>query len=184
MKCAERYVLMGRLDHLDARAAGWMARHGVLLLRASLGVVFLWFGALKLFPGLSPAEGLAGQTILALTNGAVEPAISIPVLGVWESLIGVGLLTGKALRLTLVALLAHMCGTVTPLVLFPSEMFVREPFVLTMEAQYIIKNLVFVSASFVVGATVRGSSAQPRTSRSRTTMSSPEAADEFQFRAA
>jgi uncharacterized membrane protein YphA (DoxX/SURF4 family) len=184
MNSADGYDLMGRLDRLDARAAGWMARHGVLLLRASLGVVFLWFGALKLFPGLSPAEGLAGQTIWALTNGAIEPAISVPVLGVWESLIGVGLLTGKALRLTLVALLVHMCGTVTPLVLFPSEMFVREPFVLTMEAQYIIKNLVFVSASLVVGATVRGRSGHPRADRSRTTAASTEMADELQFRAA
>jgi hypothetical protein len=47
-------------------------------------------------------------------------------------------------------------GTVTPLVLFPGDMFVREPFVLTLEAQYIIKNLVLVSGALVVGATVRG----------------------------
>ena len=184
MKYTERYDLVHRLDRLDARVADWMARHGILLLRASLGVVFLWFGALKLFPGLSPAEGLSGQTIMALSNGIIEPALGVPALGVWESLIGVGLLTGKALRLTLVAMLAHMCGTVTPLVLFPSDVFVQEPFVLTMEGQYIVKNLVFVSASLVVGATVRGESIRPRASRRGTPTRSSEVADEFQFRAA
>ena len=148
--------LMQRLDGVDARVAGWMARRGVTLLRVSLGVVFLWFGALKLFPGLSPAEGLVGRTVSALTRGIVTPAVSVPLLGVWESFIGIGLLTRRALRLTLVLLFVQMSGTVTPLALFPSEVFVREPFVLTMEGQYIIKNLVFVSAALVVGATVRG----------------------------
>jgi uncharacterized membrane protein YkgB len=145
-----------RLDRLDARIAGWMARNGVACVRISLGIVFLWFGALKLVPGLSPAEDLAGQTILALTNGLIKPAVSIPLLGIWETLIGIGLLSGKALRATLVLLFAQMAGTVTPLVLFPSEVFVTGPFVPTMVGQYIIKNIVLVSAAIVVGATVRG----------------------------
>lgn len=148
--------LLDRLDGIDASVAAWLARHCITLLRCSLGIVFLWFGALKLFPGLSPAEGLAGQTILALTGGMVQPALSVPVLGVWESLIGLGLLTGKYLRATLVLLFAQMSGTVTPLALFPGDTFVQAPFVPTMEGQYIIKNLVLVSAAMVVGATVRG----------------------------
>jgi uncharacterized membrane protein YkgB len=147
---------MSRLDRIDARIAAWMARHGVTLVRISLGIVFLWFGALKLFPGLSPAEGLVGNTILALTFGLVEPVVSVPALGAWESLIGIGLLSGRALRLTLVLLFVQMSGTVTPLFLFPGEVFVIEPFVLTMEGQYIIKNIVLVSAAIVIGATVRG----------------------------
>ncbi len=148
--------LMRRLDRLDAQIAGWMARHGVTFVRASLGVIFLWFGALKLVPGLSPAEDLAGRTILALTHGLVQPSVSVPVLGVWESLIGIGLLTGRALRPTLVLLFLQMSGTVTPLVLFPSEVFVHEPFVLTFVGQYIIKNVVLISGAMVVAATVRG----------------------------
>lgn len=144
------------IDRLDALVARWMARNGVACLRVSLGIVFFWFGALKLFPGVSPAEGLAGQTILVLSRGLIEPSLSVPLLGIWECLIGVGLITGRALRLTLLTLLVHMGGTVTPLVLFPGDMFVREPFVLTFEAQYIIKNLVLVSGAFVVAATLRG----------------------------
>lgn len=145
-----------RLDSLDALVASWMARNGVTCVRASLGIVFLWFGALKLFPGLSPAEGLAGRTILALTHGLVPPAVSLPILGIWESLIGIGLLTGRGLRLSLVLLFFQMSGTITPLVLFPSEVFIHEPFVLTLLGQYIIKNVVLVSAAMVVAATVRG----------------------------
>ena len=156
MRHTTRYDLFQSLGDIDRRIAAWMARNGVRCLRVSLGVVFLWFGALKLFPGLSPAEGLAGRTMLLLTRGIIEPTISVPVLGIWEALIGVGLISGRALRVTLVGLLAHMSGTVTPIVLMPSDVFVRGPFILTMEGQYIIKNLVLVSAAFVVGATVRG----------------------------
>ena len=156
MKYNRQSICLSRLDQLDARLAGWMARHGVTLVRVSLGIVFLWFGALKLFPGLSPAEGLVGNTVLALTFGLIEPAVSVPMLGIWESLIGIGLLCGRALRLTLVLLFVQMSGTVTPLILFPGEIFVIGPFVLTMEGQYIIKNVVLVSAAIVIGATVRG----------------------------
>jgi uncharacterized membrane protein YkgB len=148
--------ILQRLETIDARAIAWMARRGVSLLRCSLGIIFLWFGALKLVPGMSPAEDLVGRTVLALTGGLVQPGVSIPLLGIWESLIGIGLLTGRALRFTLLILFAQMGGTVTPLIFFPGECFVAEPLVLTMEGQYIVKNIVFVSAAIVVGATVRG----------------------------
>ena len=144
------------LDPIDLRLTRWMAQHGVTLLRVSLGVIFLWFGALKLFPGLSPAEGLSGSTIEILTFGRVPPSISVPILGVWESAIGLGLITGRALRFTLALLFLQMPGTVTPLFLFPEATFRIVPFVLTLEGQYIIKNVVLVSAAIVVGATVRG----------------------------
>lgn len=145
-----------RLYAVDIRVTRWMARRGVTLLRISLGVVFLWFGALKFFPGMSPAQDLATRTISALTFGAVGPDVSIPVLAAWECAIGLGLLTGRAMRITLLLMGAQMAGTITPLVLFPDEAFVRVPFAPTLEGQYIIKNLVLVSAGIVVGATVRG----------------------------
>jgi uncharacterized membrane protein YphA (DoxX/SURF4 family) len=144
------------LDAFDQRLAAWMAKNGVTLLRVSLGVVFLWFGALKFFPSMSPAEDLATKTISALTLGAVQPAVSLPVLATWECLIGVGLLTGVATRATLLLLWTQMAGTLTPLVLFPSESFTRVPYAPTLEGQDIVKNLVLVSAGVVVGATVRG----------------------------
>lgn len=141
---------------LDTRITRWMARHGVTLLRVSVGVVFFWFGVLKFFPNLSPAQELATRTISTLTFGIVPPAVSLPVLAAWEVLIGLGLITGKFMRATLLLLFVQMMGTVTPLFLFPAEAFTVFPIAPTLEGQYIIKNVVLVSAAIVIGATVRG----------------------------
>ena len=133
-----------------------MADYGLVLMRLALGVVFLWFGVLKLFPGLSPAEGLAGRTIEVLTFGAVPAATAVPFLAIWESIIGLGLLTGIWMRATLLLLFVQMLGTLTPLVLFPAETFDRFPFAPTLEGQYIIKNAVLIAGAVILGATVRG----------------------------
>ncbi len=140
----------------DIRITRWMANNGIRLLRISLGVVFFWFGFLKFFPGISPAEGLASETIAVASGGVVGPDISLPILATWECLIGAGLMAGRGLRLVLFLLFAQMPGTVLPLFLFPELTFKSIPFVLTLEGQYIIKNLVLVSAGIVIGATVRG----------------------------
>ena len=133
-----------------------MSRYGILFLRISLGIVFLWFGFLKFFPGLSPAQALSTRTIEKLTFGILKPNVSIIILAVWETLIGIGLISGKFLRATLFLLFAQMMGTMTPLILFPVETFTKIPYAPTLEGQYIIKNLVLISAGLVVGATVRG----------------------------
>jgi uncharacterized membrane protein YkgB len=150
-----------RFDAIDAGITSWMARFGVPLLRVSLGVVFLWFGALKFFPGLSPASDLAARTIDALTFGIVRPSVSVPLLAGWECLIGLGLLFGIFMRATLLLLAVQMAGTLTPLLLFPSEVFTRVPYAPTLEGQYIIKNAVLISAAIVIGATVRGGGLVP-----------------------
>jgi uncharacterized membrane protein YkgB len=145
-----------KLEPLDMRLTHWMARHGVPLLRVSLGIVFLWFGALKFFPGLSPADDLAARTIERLSGGLVGPAASVPLLAAWECLIGLGLLFGVHLRAVLLLLAIQMLGTLTPIILFPGEVFARVPYAPTLEGQYIIKNAVLISAAIVIGATVRG----------------------------
>jgi uncharacterized membrane protein YphA (DoxX/SURF4 family) len=148
--------LQALFERVDTQLTDWMAIHGITLLRVSVGIIFFWFGALKLFPNLSPAEGLATETIRLLTFGIITPDISLPVLAVWEVLIGIGLLSGRFMRITLLLLFAQMMGTVTPLVLFPDQTFTAFPIGLTLEGQYIIKNLVLISAGIVIGATVRG----------------------------
>ena len=144
------------LQPIDRRITSWMADHGLTLLRIALGIVFLWFGALKFIPNLSPAEELAGRTIQTLSGGAITPSVSLPVLATWEVAIGVGLLVGRWMRAVLLLLFVQMLGTATPLVLFPSETWTQFPFAPTLEGQYIIKNVVLVSAAIVLGATVRG----------------------------
>lgn len=141
---------------VDDRITLFMRRNGILFLRISLGIVFFWFGFLKFFPGLSPADKIATETIGKLTFDTIQPNVSIIILAVWETLIGLGLLSGKLLRITLLLLFIQMIGTMTPLLLFPTETFTRYPFAPTLEGQYIIKNLVLISAGLVVGATVRG----------------------------
>ena|SRR5687767_12794740 len=148
--------LSDRLQAIDLAITGWMARFGPLLLRVSLGIVFLWFGVLKLFPNMSPAEELATRTVGVLTRGLIPDSVALPFLAAWECLIGLGLLLGRGLRGILLLLYVQMVGTLTPIVLFPHEVFARFPYVPTLEGQYIIKNLVLISAGIVVGATVRG----------------------------
>lgn len=147
---------LDRFQLLDTRITAWMARYGVVLLRISIGIVFFWFGVLKFFPGLSPAQDLAARTIQTLSFGIIQPELSLPVLATWEVLIGLGLITGRFMRATLLLLALQMVGTVTPLFLFPSETFTVFPIAPTLEGQYIIKNIVIVSAALVIGATVRG----------------------------
>ncbi len=142
-----------------------MADHGLILMRLALGLVFLWFGALKLLPGASPAESLAGRTIEVLSGGLVTQSVAVPILGVWESLIGLGLLTGLFLRATLALLFVQMLGTLTPLLLFPAETFAQFPFVPTLEGQYIIKNAVLIAGAVILGATVRGGEIDPEPDR-------------------
>jgi len=151
-----RSALARTYDRLDARITGFLARVGVPTLRVGLGIVFLWFGVLKFFPGLSPAEDLAARTIAQLTGGAVPPSTSLLILAVWETLIGLGLLSARFLRATLFLLAVQMAGTITPLFLFPGETFTRFPYAPTLEGQYIIKNIVLIRAAMVVGGTVRG----------------------------
>ena len=137
-------------DTTDRRIAGVMEKYGTLLLRLSIGVIFIWFGALKLFDGLSPAEELVKRTVYWFS-----PEVFFPILGVWEVLIGVGLLFRPLLRAALLLLFLQMPGTFLPLILLPDVCFTALPYGLTLEGQYIIKNLVLISAALVVGGTVR-----------------------------
>lgn len=148
--------LFALFDRIDTGITEWMARNGIVFLRISLGVVFFWFGVLKFFPGLSPAQGLATRTIERLTFGLIPSHVSIMVLATWECLIGLGLISGQLMRFTLLLLYLQMPGTMLPIVFFPDEVFMRFPYAPTLEGQYIIKNLVLISAGLVLGATVRG----------------------------
>jgi len=140
------------------------------VLRLGLGVVFLWFGALKFVPGLSPAEGLVARTVC----WAVDPAWFLPVLAAWECAIGLGLLLGRFLPATLALMGLHMAGTFLPLVVCPETVWTRFPYAFTLEGQYIVKNLVLVAAGLVlafpggVGRRVRRQDQRSRKSRVRT----------------
>jgi len=83
---AQQSHILSQFDHIDELITAWMARYGLLIMRVGLGVVFLWFGMLKLVPGLSPAEDLVRNTVYF-----INPDIFLPILAIWEALIGLGL---------------------------------------------------------------------------------------------
>ena len=154
--------LRGKTFHkADIRITRWMARYGLMLLRISIGIVFFWFGILKYFEGLSPAEGIAVETIEVLTFHLIPEKIILYGLATWEVAIGIGLIFKLFMRETLLLLFLQMIGTFTPLFIFPGEVFHVFPISLTLEGQYIVKNIVIVSAGIVLGATVRGDSPKP-----------------------
>jgi uncharacterized membrane protein YkgB len=151
MPTAEDKVALKYFDQLDLTISNWMARTGVTFLRIGLGIVFFWFGILKFFPGLSPAETMVRNTIYF-----INPDIFIPILAVWETLIGIGLITGKFMRTTLLLLFLQMPGTALPLIIHPEVVWNFFPYGLTLEGQYIVKNLVLIGAGLVLGGQVRG----------------------------
>lgn len=147
----QRIPFGSKLDALDLRITAWMARYGLLFLRVALGIIFFWFGALKLVPGLSPAEDLVRNSVFF-----VDPAWFQPLLAIWEMAIGLGLITGLFMRLTLLLLFLQMPGTLLPVFVTPEAVFTVFPFGLTIEGQYIVKNLALVTAAIVLGGAVRG----------------------------
>lgn len=125
----------------------FLQRHRQRLLVISLGIVYLWFGTLKFFSGLSPAETLAKETIHLLTFGLIPDHISFLMLAVWEVTIGILLLLNKYPKAIVWLALTHILFTFTPLFLLPTTSFNEEHmYSLTLVGQYIIKNVVLFSA--------------------------------------
>jgi uncharacterized membrane protein YkgB len=141
------------------RAARWLAFHQARLtgishdlLRFSLGLVFLLFGVLKFVPGLSPAEDIAVRAVTELTFGLMPAGVALFLVALVETTIGVSLLTGRCVRLGLALLGAAMIGILSPLVLFPSELFAGP--VPTLMGQYVIKDIVLLAAALVLAVRV------------------------------
>lgn len=125
-------------------------RNALSLLRISIGIIYLWFGALKFFHGYSPAEDLAINTINILTFGLIPEPLNISLLAGWECLLGILLIMGKWLRVALVLLFIHMACTFTPLLFFPSVSFKYAPYGFTLVGQYIMKNIIIICAALII----------------------------------
>jgi len=138
------------VDALDARIVPFLRRWSIPILRVSLGVVFLWFGALKIFD-ITPVADLVADTVYW-----VDPDWLVPALGVAEVIVGIGLLTKVALRAVLALFALQMAGTFLVLVILPEVAFQDgNIFKLTVEGEFVVKNLVLLSAGMVVGTQVR-----------------------------
>lgn len=120
------------------------------LARVSLGIIFIWYGILKFFPELSPAEVLATKTIDILFFHLIPADVSIKLLAIWEVAVGVGLLFGIYLRFALILFFIHMTLTFSPLILLPEVSFTSAPYAFTLVGQYIVKNVVFILMGILI----------------------------------
>lgn len=137
------------IARIDAVLIPWLRRWSVPLLRGALGVVFVWFGALKVLD-VSPVSDLVADTVYW-----VDPSWLVPVLGGVEIIIGLGLLLRRGLRLVLAALVLQLAGTFLVFAVRPEVAFQDgNPFLLSVLGEFVIKNLVLLTAALVVGSTI------------------------------
>lgn len=141
-------------DEIDRSISGFMNRNGIRALQISLAVIFIWFGLLKIID-LSPANGLVKATVNWMPFFDTESWVKI--IGTWEVVIGICFLFKKTLRIAIALLAMQMVGTFMPLVILPEITFQKGmiPYAPTIEGQYIIKNLLIISAALTIGGTVR-----------------------------
>ncbi len=137
------------LRRFDNAVIGLVQAYSILVLRIGLGVVFVWFGALKIF-GVSPAAALVTKTLFFL-----PPHVAVLGLGIIEIIIGLGLLTGYAIRVTLFVFSAQMTGTFLTVIVRPDLVFEGGKLLqLSADGEFIVKNFVLISAGLVILSTV------------------------------
>ena len=135
---------------LDIFISNYMSTYGILLLRYSLAMIFIWFGLLKPL-GISPAQELVENTVYWFD----DKATFVNYLGWWEVVIGFTMCVRPLIRISIFLLFLQIPGTFLPLVLLPEVCFTDFPYGLTLEGQYIVKNLIIISSALVIGGTVR-----------------------------
>ena len=135
---------------LDTLSTTTLHNNQIRLLRWAIGINYFWFGILKFFDGLSPAENLAKDTVRILTFGQIPDAVNLALLAIWEVGIGVLFLSGYFTKFGAKAAILHMIFTFMPLFFFPDVSFSHAPYGFTIVGQYIVKNLVFLAALFII----------------------------------
>lgn len=145
--------MKNQFTKIDQNIARIMNKWGVPAVRISFAVIFFLFGILKPL-GVSPAEGIVKATVVWLPFG--EPDWWLNIIGWWEVVIGLTFLFKKTTRIAIGLLFLQMLGTFMPLVFLPEVVYQSgySIYMPTMEGQYIIKNLMIISAALVVGGTI------------------------------
>ena len=137
-------------SRLDEKMIKFMSAYGIHMIRYSLGVVFIWFGLLKV-AAVRPVADLVAKIVYW-----ASPNFFVPFLGAWEVAVGLGLLFNVALRLTLCLFWRQLSGTFLVLVLRPDIAFQGgNPLLLTVEGEFVMKNIVLIASGIVVGGAVR-----------------------------
>jgi uncharacterized membrane protein YphA (DoxX/SURF4 family) len=145
-----------RLRALETAFHGWLIAHSIAILRVCLGAVFLAFGALKFFPGVSPAQSLVEKTTDMLTLGLVPGSVALVLVATLECVIGLCLISGRGVRGAIYLLGVQLIGILSPLVLLAGRLFDGPHGAPTLEGQYDLKDVNIVGAALVLAATLGG----------------------------
>jgi putative oxidoreductase len=148
------FTTVPTLAPLERRAAIWLTRYSSVLLRISMGLVFFGFGVLKFFPGVSPAEGIAVETVERLTFGVLPEPLALFIVAALETTIGILLLTGWLPRAALALLAFQLVGILSPLLLLTGELFAGPGGAPTLEGQYVLKDVILAAATLVIARDV------------------------------
>jgi uncharacterized membrane protein YphA (DoxX/SURF4 family) len=138
-----------RVVAIDERVRAVLRRHGPDVMRWTLGIVFVWFGALKVL-NVTPVAGLVADTLAFVP---IPASVVVPALGVFEIVAGILLVAGRLLRPVLAVLTGHLVGTFLVLVTQPHVAFQDgNPFLLTTEGEFVVKNLVLIAGTLLIAA--------------------------------
>ena len=119
------------------------------LVRIPLFIIFFWFGLLKVLK-MSPATELIIDTVFWMP--ILTPEDWVIVMGYWEMAIGICFLNKKTTLIAVILMFLQMTGTFLPLVILPDITFQNSNFLLpTLEGQYIIKNIIIITAALIIG---------------------------------
>lgn len=131
----------------EAQITGELRRISLPLLRCAFGIVFIWFGALKVVGASPVGDFLAG------TLPWFDRAWLIPAVGLFEVAIGIAMIAGRFLFLVCVALVAHLVGTFLALIMQSAVSFQNgNPLLLDTDGEFVVKNLVLIAAALVLAA--------------------------------
>jgi len=134
----------------ERRIAALLRPYSLSLLRVSMGVVFTWFGALKVAHATPVADLVAGAVPW------LDPSWFVPALGGVEVVLGVALIVGRWLTSVSAVLAGHLTGTFLVLVMEPSLAFQHgNPLLLTTIGEFVVKNVVLISAALVLASRLR-----------------------------
>jgi len=145
-----------RLRSAEGVCHRWLIAHSIAILRVTVGLVFLAFGVLKFFPGVSPAQNLVVHTTDMLTLGLIPGAVALVLVASLETVIGLCLITGRGMRGATYLLVVQLVGILSPLVLLTGRLFDGPHGAPTLEGQYVFKDIILVGAALVLAATLGG----------------------------
>jgi putative oxidoreductase len=145
-------VYYRRFLHLENQIHHQLVAHSIAALRVAVGLVFLGFGALKFFPGVSPAEDLTRATTHILFLGLVPGGVAMVMIATLECVIGICLLANRGMRLAIWLLAIEFVGILSPLALLPGRLFAGPHGAPTLEGQYVLKDIILVTAALVIAA--------------------------------